>query len=351
MRPFLSLMAIALGAGSAVAAPLPAGVLGRAPLCEASGITFVPCSPDSARCVLVADNERAGELYLFDVVGERLERQRPLPLSDGDGHAAEIKDAEGLAGAGNRVVVMGSHSRRSWAKGCTLDPERLAVGIFERRREGPDGLVGTPQRVPLASWTRALTPGECGTLLVKSEKAALAARVCEAIGDGQAHAEESADGCARGVNVEGVALAGGERIWLGLRGPTVAGKAVLLRLGLGSAPRFDAVGTVDLAGDGVRDLAAGGTWLWILAGPSADLMENGSLWRVPLAAVVDGAELTPTRVAADLPPFSEGVAIDANGRDAFVVIDGDEEEGPGDPNGCPTPARYLHLDLSSIAEP
>jgi len=353
MRPRLALPLVVLALGllgaAAPTAPVPATeVLGRAPLCEASGAAFVPCAAAGGRCLLVADNEREHELYLFDVDGVRLGNQRPVALRAPDGgnaavRDAAIKDAEGLALLGDRVVVLGSHSRRSWtnAKPCSLDAERLALGVFARA--GDDALVGTPRRTEQAAWTASLERAACASRLVRSGSA-LAAAVCDAIADGQAHALENRDACARGVNFEGVAVLGAS-IWLGLRGPTVDGRAVLLRLAGDGDLGFDAVATLDLGGDGVRDLTVAGGSLWILAGPSPDVMSRGSLWRVPAAAVVDGAALRPTRVLASLPPFSEAIALEPDGRGAFVLVDGDGSEGPGDANGCPTPARYLHVDL------
>lgn len=348
----LSLVLSACAARTAPTATPPASqVLGAAPLCEASGAVVRPCVRGDGHCLLVADNERRSELFEFAISGARLDGQQSVPLRDPSG-VAGVKDAESLALLGDRIFVAGSHSRRSWDKReprCTLDAARLTFGLF--RREG-DVLNGTTVLTPLATWQRLLQAAECRRELIVPGAAAqgLAGRVCDAIAAGQAEAEQSREGCGRGVNVEGVAAIGsGEaaRIWFGLRGPTLDGRAVLLRLAGLEALRFDAVATVDLGGHGVRDLAAHGDWLWILAGPSPDLMEDGVLWRVPLGDVVDGAELRATRVLAALPPFSEAIAFDPTGG-AFLLVDGDEENGPGHPNGCPVPARYLHLDAALL---
>jgi len=347
-RPTLALVLLAACAsGAGATTPRAATVLGHAPLCEASGALVVPCAAAGGRCLLVADNERATELYLFDVEGARLRNQRPVALRTADGGEAAVKDAEGLALLGERVVVLGSHSRRSWtnAKPCSLDPARLALGVFARA--GDARLVGQRRSTAAGAWTELLGREACATRLIRSG-GPLAARVCDAIADGQAHATESAEACARGVNFEGVAVLG-TSLWLGLRGPTVDQEAVLLRLAGAGELRFDGVAMLDLGGDGVRDLATDGASLWILAGPSADLMHPGSLWRLPLGAVADGARLEPTRVVAALPPFAEAIALEPGGRGAFVLVDGDGAEGAGDANGCPTPARYLYLDLDERA--
>ncbi|MDX2167933.1 MAG: DUF3616 domain-containing protein [Deltaproteobacteria bacterium] len=333
------------------AEPPATDVLGAAPVCEASGAVVVACERGAGQCLLVADNERRGALFEFEIAGRQLRGQRPVPLRDAGG-ATGIKDAEGLAGVGARVFVVGSHSRRSWDKRaprCTLDADRLAFGLFAR--DG-DALVGRVTRTALAEWQRLLAPAACSRELIVPGAAAQpsAARLCAEIAAGQAAAEHTREDCARGINVEGVAAIGAgdaARVWFGLRGPRLDGRAVLLRLAPGDALRFDAVATVDLGGDGVRDLAVAGDWLWILSGPSADLMQNGVLWRVPLGAVQDGAALRAARVIAALPPFSEAIAFDASGG-AFLLVDGDEENGPGAPNGCPTPSRYLYLDAALL---
>jgi hypothetical protein len=191
-------------------------------------------------------------------------------------------------------------------------------------------------------------------LIVPADPSAaeLAQRVCDAIQAGDRHAEESRDACGQALNAEGVAALpdgdGTERIWSGLRGPLVNGEAVLLRLASMDALRFDGVATLDLGCDGIRDLTYAGGWLWALAGPSADDQEPGSLWRIRADSIIDGARLRPERVLAALPPFSEAIAIDATAGDAFVLIDGDGEKGPGDANGCPTASRYLHLRVPDL---
>ena len=332
--------------------PLPTpALLGAHPLCEASGAAWVPCENGSGRCLLVADNENKSDLFLFDVTGDTLTGQRPMPLRAPSGSAA-IKDAEGLARVGERIFVVGSHSRRSWDKtppACTLDEQRLAFGLFDWR----DGaLTGTPVRTSLGDWQRLLQADECRRSLIVPGTAAapLGGRVCDAIAAGQAVAERSREGCAQGVNVEGVAAVPGAagalpRVWFGLRGPLLGGRAVLLRLAALDTLRCDAVVTLDLHGDGIRDLTVAGGWLWILAGPSADFQQAGTLWRLPLAALRDGATVAPALVVPGLPPFSEAIAIDPDSGAAFLLVDGDEETGPGDANGCPIAARYLPLDL------
>lgn len=322
-------------------------ILGEKPLCEASGAAFVPCEDGGGRCLLVADNENESALFLFDIAGDTLANQRAVPLRAPRGSAA-IADAEGLATVGGRIFVVGSHSRRSWNKrppACTLDERRLAFGLFDW---SGGALTGTPVRTSPSEWRRLLQTDGCRHELIASRDADLVGRLCATIAAGQADAEHSREGCAQGINVEGVAVlpgGGDPRVWLGLRGPLLDGRAVLLRLATLEALRFDAAVTLELHGDGVRDLTVAGDRLWILAGPPADDLRAGTLWHLPLDRLADGAVLSPALAVAGLPPFAEAIAIDPATGSGFALIDGDEEKGPGHPNGCPQPARYVPLAL------
>jgi hypothetical protein len=196
-----------------------------------------------------------------------------------------------------------------------------------------------------------LRPAGCRSeLIVPQDESArrTAAALCAVIAAAEPLAESSSDACWRSINFEGIAVlpdrSGRERIWFGLRGPVVDRHAVLLRLASTDALRFDALVRLDLGGDGVRDLTFVGDWLWVLAGPSGDVREPGSVWRVPASAIVDGARLQPQQMAP-VPPYSEALAIETPSGHAFVLIDGDEKTGAGHENGCPEPARYLTLTL------
>ena len=73
-----------------------------------------------------------------------------------------------------------------------------------------------------------------------------------------------------GLDVEGIVVAG-KRLFLGLRGPVIATRAVLLDMRLRSALRDPGKGMrkhfLDLGGLGVRDLSHRGNEIFILAGP------------------------------------------------------------------------------------
>lgn len=73
-----------------------------------------------------------------------------------------------------------------------------------------------------------------------------------------------------GLDIEGMAVVGGSRVLLGLRGPVIGGRAVILELDINASfkltkatPRF-----VDLGSLGIRDLHWDGRRLLVLAGPT-----------------------------------------------------------------------------------
>ena len=76
------------------------------------------------------------------------------------------------------------------------------------------------------------------------------------------------------MNVEGAVAvpdaSGKPRIWLGLRAPLVGKRAVLLRVApLGATKQrltFDDIATIDLGGQGIRELTSSEGWIWGIAG-------------------------------------------------------------------------------------
>jgi len=88
--------------------------LGSFPLCEASAVAIVGCPGTAEDCLLVADNERPNQLFLFGIEDGALGsgEQRVLGLS-GPG-AGDVSDIEAVAPfGGDKILVFGSHSRNS----------------------------------------------------------------------------------------------------------------------------------------------------------------------------------------------------------------------------------------------
>jgi Protein of unknown function (DUF3616) len=237
--------------------------------CEASSI--VPWAGGWA----VGDNEQTGHLLRYDAA------MRPagtLPL------ATAVDDIEAVTVSGDSLLLTGSYSRN---KSGALRPERAWTGVV-----GAGGATLELESACAPCRAARLAPPEMG-----------------------------------GLNVEGLAVVGDD-VWLGLRSPIVDGKAVLLRVAGGlTRGAADEMRTVDLGGRGVRELVPWGAGLLVLAGPAGG---QSASHRVYWLASPDAA---PVDLAIDLPPSTEGIAVD--GTSLLYVIDGD---GKGEP--CATPARW-----------
>jgi len=301
--------------------------LGSAPLCEASALQLVPCrsGPGDSACAVVADNERKKTLFEFriDQAG-RLVDQTVVALS------SPVEDMEAIAAdEAGRLWIIGSHGRKSWKKGCAPDPDRLTLAIV---RPNTDGYAGRLIHTDADEWTR-LVKRDCARDLVRvTTLPKLATELCDALFEAERHATESKAKCAQAFNVEGAAALptedGPSAIWLGLRGPQLHDKAVMLRLdAVGDAPSFNGVATIDLEGRGIRELAVAGGWLWGIAGTAEDAATQSWLWRTRVQKVRHGAEIAHGDVEVlhrKLPPSSEGLAI--VGDTAIVVVDGDKPD-------------------------
>jgi hypothetical protein len=222
----------------------------------------------------VGDNETGDHLFAY---GADLAARPPVPL------AQPVEDIEALAPRADGVWVIGSQS-------TTKKGERRAL---RERILAPDGSL------------RAIDLTGCTTCLNARGLAPNAG----------------------GLNVEGAAWVG-DQLWLGLRAPLDAGKALLLRLD--DDARVVEVVRVDLGGNGVRELVSTDTGLYVVAGPVADGDAPHALYRLadPHAA--------PERLPVTLPPSTEGLAPDPATPGAWLyVTDGDGKNG-----ACKTPATW-----------
>lgn len=316
------------------------------PLCEASAALAVPCSSDPERsCVWIADNEDAGQIFEYARDARGLLEKSPTWTIRLEG--AAVGDAEALARSGDSVLVFGSHSRRS---DCTRAKKRLRVARVPLGA-GPRPEATLVARSGEGDWASRLADCTSELLPVAGDGAPadLARRVCAAI----RAAEEAADAASgkedcpgEAFNIEGAASipaprdGGGResRVWLGLRGPLVDGKAVLLRVAPLDASSgrlaFDGVALLDLRGHGIRELAPDGGWLWGISGTVRDSTEPSRLFRVALASIENGATLWDAQFSNQtLPPSAEGLVLEPGARRALVVVDGgtDDEARRCDP--------------------
>jgi Protein of unknown function (DUF3616) len=342
-----------------VASLVPSTVLGkpidldRYPVCEASAAIEVPCVDDpKASCIWVGDNEQEDNVFEYAVdANGKLTPTKHFEIKLGN---AEVGDIEALVQDEQGLLVIGSHSRKS---DCTKDSKHDRVAVARVLRD--------PLRAELVAsgqgWEDRLTG--CDSTWLKLEDAQpgsvtglLRRDFCAAI----AAAEKAADAvagdksqCAGEVmNVEGAVAvpdaSGKPRIWLGLRAPLVGNRAVLLRVApLGATKQhltFDDIATIDLGGQGIRELTISEGWIWGIAGCVPDCSEPSHLWRVKVDALKSGAAITGVEFVqgGELPPSAEGLLIQSAAKRAIVLVDGDKGEVKGH---CATAAQQLTVTL------
>ena len=75
-----------------------------------------------------------------------------------------------------------------------------------------------------------------------------------------------------GLDIEGLAVVDGKGVLLGLRGPLIENKAVVVHLNLTQSLSIESytLSFLDLGGLAIRDLARDGAKIWVLAGPVDD---------------------------------------------------------------------------------
>ena len=152
---------------------------------------------------------------------------------------------------------------------------------------------------------------------------------------------EAARGRARndgGLNIEGTVLLDG-RPWVGLRGPVVDGKALLLRLATTGA-KAEQMLAIDLGGFAIRELSPWRGGVLVIAGPvSDDPVPHRLYWlRTP--------EATPVLLPVDLPPSTEGISVDDDGM-ALIVTDGSGKAG----STCEVPSTWKRIHLPEPPTP
>lgn len=323
-------------------------------LCEASAARFVACpkqaGEDAAHCLLVADNEIGDRLFLYPMRADGTlgpERAIALLAEDGSAKRAKVGDIEALEVAGGVVWVVGSHGRKKWreeraagdAKQCGVDGGRLSLlrGAW-KPETAMESIRGVRVKTKKKQWPELLGASCRDELFdrhgLDGQGNELVAKACGAFAKRDAAANRDPEACASAFQIEGaVAIPspdGPQRLWVGLRSPTLQGKAMLLRVQPGDTLRFDGIALVDLgSGRGVRDLAHADGKLWAIAAPEADAASGSFELMAIEAAALDSGALLAMRPVAALRPNAEGLAIAPDGGRIVTTTDGQAPETQG----------------------
>jgi hypothetical protein len=126
-----------------------------------------------------------------------------------------------------------------------------------------------------------------------------------------------------GLDIEGLAVVDGKSVLLGLRGPLIESKAVVVQLNLTQRLSIESykLSFLELGGLAIRDLARDGAKIWVLAGPVDDAPGPFKLysWAPDAAnAVQKPAELLVWDAKGEKP---EGIcALSRNGIPGMLVV-------------------------------
>ncbi len=269
--------------------------------------------PDGRFLVVEDEKDHPMCLVTLDPAGVGVEALRP-GLFEFDDAFWKLDDLEGLAlDRAGRVLAITSHSRSGDG-----DEKRSREKLVRFRVEGDEV---TEKRV-----ARGLKAALTATHPVFAEAAA----VLDVKNQG-------------GLNIEAIeldAVTGG--LWLGFRGPLLAGQAILARVenldamfDAGAAPRIATrLVTMDLGGNGLRGMA----WIpalrgyLLIAGPVAREQRHFELW------FWSGQTEAPARRVElpGLPGFAHAEGISpavVEGREAIILVSDDGDRAAGRPAG------------------
>lgn len=304
-------------------------------------LSAVACAGDH---LWLGADEGTALLRLTRVAPDRWARAVAVPLGalvPLPGDADDEVDVEGLDAADGWLWVTGSHSirRRKPASDAT-DAERIAR-LARTSRRGNRHLIA---RLPLDAAGDAMPDDARRAARLPGtrtrDRLTLALRR-------DPHLAPFLDvpGKDNGFDVEGLA-ADGERVWLGLRGPVLRGRAVVLAMRLAGDADDDALRLrrggpegrryerffLDLFGLGVRDLCLHGDDLLILAGPTMAMDGRCVVmrWRgarqargdamVDRAALELVVELPYGHESAEGVEHPEGIAVVGDATPALLVV-------------------------------
>ena len=246
----------------------------------------------------------SGDYELAETV--ELTTRLDLPVPD----ASEEFDIEGLDFHGEHLWLIGSHSLKRKDPETDKKGKRNLERLLTVEADGNRFLVA---RVPAKAGGGQAAQLDCGPRRsdlsdVLRQEEYFKRFFAEAVEADHARAIAGKD---NGFDVEGLAVAGPNRIFIGMRGPVLRGWAVILELQFeeGAVPgpegskvgrlRLKSIGPGDakfrktfvrLDGLGIRELCFDGDDLLILAGPSMDLD-----WPVTIYRWVDARKESPKK--------------------------------------------------------
>jgi len=215
--------------------------------CDASAAVAL----NSELIAVASDEENLLRLYSREAGGAPVALLRVGGAGSPDPGKLEM-DLEGAARLGDVAYWIGSHSRNSDGK-----PRPARETFFATRivGEGPSARLERIGRV---------YHGLAGAMASHPElKAFQLARAATRAGEAEG-----------GLNIEALAAAGGEALWIGFRNPVPQGRALLVRLENprevvdGKSPRIGSPILLPLGGLGLRDMLRVGGEVLLLAGPA-----------------------------------------------------------------------------------
>jgi hypothetical protein len=259
------------------------------PRMNLSGAACAPTAPRFTSCLIANDEKTYAQFFSIDLDRNLISPGKLIRLSDAD----DDPDAEGVAYAGGYFYVAGSHGRSRSNK-----PKDSSYAVF---RLPVDPATGAP---PFEVSEDKVAAGIEVSLRLRgplSTSALIKDYYNKPLDQG-------------GMNTEGIAVQG-EWMYLGLRGPSVDGRAFVLRVDARAAFTPDSdlraeVRPLRLGRDtGIRDLAAVDGGILVLAGPTREEAVPYSVW------LWDGVSDTPKPLGTlDLD------AIDKNAKAEILLL-------------------------------
>ena len=278
-----------------------------------SGAACAPVSPPV--CVVALDEKQRTQFFTID--GDRIvpgKSMRLLPKELNGAKTGEI-DAEGAAYGDGFFYLVGSHGLSR--KKAEFNPSSFFLFRFPVDRE-----TGSPEfefsrktvapEIERTDVLRAILKGAPDPIGQYAEKP---------LGEGQG-----------GVNIEGLAYRDG-RLYIGLRGPSVGGRAYLRSVNVDALfsdkkPDLDVIELALGSGAGVRDLAAVSDGLIVLSGPVQSkgtyALHHLSLPSLTLSKLADLKMPDKDYKAETVLVLAE----DAGSFDMLVMYDGAADGGP-----------------------